>query len=132
MAWFGGAWLGLETVMRVPYFSRMAIGWKALSLFASAFAYKTMITAYCATTYGPVVSAFLRRNLDSAKADRFEITDRKREFFYIDTSSYMSYDFKDLGHDYHAHHGPQPVSYNPFKLTHYRMEKPLTAHGLWS
>ena len=43
-----------------------------------------------------------------AKADKFAITDRKREYFEIDTSDYMSYGYKDLGHDYHVNHGPQP------------------------
>lgn len=38
----------------------------------------------------------------------FDIKDRKREFYEIDTSQYMRYDFNDLGHEYHAHHGPQP------------------------
>ena len=28
--------------------------------------------------------------------------------FQIDTSQYMNYNFHDLGHEYHAHHGPQP------------------------
>jgi hypothetical protein len=42
LAWFGGLWLGAETVIRVPYFRRMAIGWRLVSLFASAFVYKQM------------------------------------------------------------------------------------------
>lgn len=110
LAWFGGLWLGAETVLRVPCFKKMAIGWKLASLVGCGFVYKTMFSAYNAYTYGPVVSAFLRKNLTSAKSDRFEITDRKREYFDIDTSQYMSYGFNDLGHDYHAHNGPQPVS----------------------
>ena len=52
----------------------------------------------------------MRKYQKFAKSDAFEITDRKREYFDIDTSEYMNYDFKDLGHDYHAHHGPQPVN----------------------
>ena len=106
LAWFGGLWLGLETVLRVPYFKKLAFGWRAASLFASAFVYKTAFTAYNATTYGPVITAFLRKHGDQAKTDVFGITDRKREYYEIDTSQYMKYDFKDLGHDYHAHHGP--------------------------
>ena len=106
LAWFGGLWLGLETVLRVPYFKKLAFGWRAASLFASAFVYKTAFTAYNATTYGPVITAFLRKHGDQAKTDVFGITDRKREYYEIDTSQYMKYDFKDLGHDFHAHHGP--------------------------
>ena len=56
------------------------------------------------------MSAYLRKYSHLAKADKFEITDRKREYFDIDTSSYMNYDFADLGHS-HASHGPQPVSH---------------------
>lgn len=108
LAWFAGAWLGVETVLRVPYFKKMALGWRMVSLFGAAYLYKNAFTAYNSYTYGPVVSAYFRKYLSLAKADRFDITDRKREFFDIDTSTYMNYDFKDLGHDYHAHHGPQP------------------------
>lgn len=108
LAWFGGLWLGAETVLRVPYFQKMAVGWRVLSLFGTAFLYKSAFTAYNSYTYGPVVSAYFRKYLTLAKADRFDITDRKREYFDIDTSQYMNYDFKELGHDYHAHHGPQP------------------------
>ena len=46
----------------------------------------------------------------------FSITDRKREFYEIDTSQYMNYNFHDLGHDYHAHHGPQPVNFSNFYI----------------
>ena len=110
LACFAGLWLGLETVIRVPYFKSMAFGWKALSVLGTAFVYKTIFTAFNGMYYGPVVSAFLRKHGKNAQADRFSISDRKREFFNIDTSQYMNYDFKDLGHEYHAHHGPQPVS----------------------
>lgn len=46
LAWFGGLWLGTETILRCRYFKGMALGWKALSLFGCAFLYKTAITAY--------------------------------------------------------------------------------------
>ena len=58
----------------------------------------------------------MRKYSKVAKQDIFEITDRKREYFDIDTSSYMKYDFHDLGHDYHAHHGPQPVIHKSFNF----------------
>ena len=61
LAWFGGAWLGVETMLRVPCFRRMAIGWRVVSAFGCAFVYKTMFTAYNSMTYGPIVSAFLRK-----------------------------------------------------------------------
>ena len=61
LAWFGGIWLGMETALRVPYFSKMAIGWRLLSAFGAAFVFKTYFTAMNACSYGPVVSAFLRK-----------------------------------------------------------------------
>jgi hypothetical protein len=87
----------------------MAFGWRLLSVFGTGFLFKTAFTAYNANTYGPVVSAFLRKHAEQSRTDRFDITDRKREYYEIDTSQYMNYDFKDLGHNYHANHGPQPV-----------------------
>lgn len=114
MAWFGGLWLGVETVLRVPYFRKMATGWRVLSVFGTAFLYQNAFQYYNAKTYGPVVSAFFRKYQDYAHADRFKITDRKREFYEIDTSSYMNYDFKDLGHEYHVNHGPQPVRFQSY------------------
>jgi hypothetical protein len=103
-----GLYLGLETVLRVPYFKTMAVGWRVLSLFGTGVLYKSLIQAHTSQYYGPVVSAFFRKYHSHAKTDLFEITDRKREYFEIDTSQYMNYNFGDLGHDHHAHHGPQP------------------------
>jgi hypothetical protein len=108
LAWAGGLWLGFETVTRVARFSKMAIGWKALSLLGFATFYKNVFQYMNGQTYGPVMSAFFRKYSQQAKADKFDITDRKREYFEIDTSDYMSYNYNDLGHDYHVHHGPQP------------------------
>lgn len=45
-AWFAGLWLGVETVIRVPYFSKFAIGWKCLSILGCGFLYKTLFSAY--------------------------------------------------------------------------------------
>jgi hypothetical protein len=108
LAWAGGLWLGFETVTRVGYFSRMAVGWKVLSLVGTAFLYKNVFQAFNGQTYGPVLSAFFRKYGNEAKTDKFAITDRKREYFEIDTSEYMNYGYKDLGHDVHVNHGPQP------------------------
>jgi hypothetical protein len=108
LAWAGGLWLGFETVSRVAYFKKMAIGWKVLSLLGTAFLFKNAFQYYNGCTYGPIISAYFRKYSKDAKADRFAITDRKREYFDIDTSDYMSYGYNDLGHDYHVNHGPQP------------------------
>lgn len=71
LAWFGGLWLGAETVLRMPYFKKMAIGWRVLSLFGTAFLYKQCFQYYNGLTYGPILSAFFRKYGDSAKADKF-------------------------------------------------------------
>lgn len=110
MAWAAGFWIGFETVVRVPYFKKMAIGWRCLSLIGTAMVAKTGFQYYNGMTYGPLMSAYFRKFSDQGKSDVFAIQDRKREYFNIDTSSYMSYENKDLGHEYHTNHGPQPVS----------------------
>jgi hypothetical protein len=46
LAWFGGLWLGVETVTRIPYFTKMAIGWRLVSLVGSAFLYKNVFQLY--------------------------------------------------------------------------------------
>ena len=113
LSWVGGAWLGYETLLRVPLLKGLAPGWKFLSWFGIAFLNKTGFSAYNSHTYGPIVSAYFRKYSTVAKSDKFEITDRKREYFDIDTSSYMKYDFKDLDHHlHHANNGPQPVFFN--------------------
>lgn len=108
LAWFGGLWLGVETVTRVPYFKGMAFGWKLLSIAGTGFAFKTAFTYFNGQQYGPLISAYFRKYSAHVKSDTFAITDRKREYYEIDTSQYMNYDFKSLNHEYHAHHGPQP------------------------
>lgn len=60
-AWFGGLWLGLETVLRIPCFKGMAIGYRAVSWIAAAWVYKHVFTYFNSMTYGPLVSAFLRK-----------------------------------------------------------------------
>ena len=106
IALFAGMWLGLETVLRVPCFKKMAVGWRVLSWFGAAYVIKSTFNAYNSCTYGPLASAFMRKYSKFAKADSFDITDRRREFFDIDTSQYMKYNFNDLGHEYHTNHGP--------------------------
>lgn len=108
MAWFGGLWLGFETVSRVAYFKKMAFGWKLLSLIGTATLYKNVFQFFNSQTYGPLISAYFRKYQSLSKSDRFQITDRKREYYEIDTSEYMNYGYSDLGHDYHVNHGPQP------------------------
>ena len=58
-------------------------------------------------TYSPLIGAYLRKYSHFATGDQFEITDRKREFYQIDTSQYMAYTQEDLSHIHgHANHGP--------------------------
>jgi len=59
-----------------------------------------------ASTYAPIMGAYLRKYSDHLAKDRFEMIDRKREFYEIDTAQYMSY--TDEGLHSHFSHGPQP------------------------
>ena len=107
LAMFAGFFLGLEVVTRHSYFRGMAIGWKVASFFAVSYGFKSLFNAYNSATYGPVMGAYLRKYQHFAASDPYEIQDRKREFYQIDTSQYMSYTHDDLEHG-HANHGPQP------------------------
>jgi len=108
LAWAAGLWLSFETISRVGYFKKLAWGWRALSFVGVGYLYNQVFQYANSQTYGPLLSAFFRKYQNVAKNDRFAITDRKREYFDIDTSEYMNYSFKDLGHDVHVNHGPQP------------------------
>lgn len=107
LATFAGFFLGLEVVTRHSYFHKMAIGWKVASFFAVSYGFKSLFNAYNAQTYGPIMGAYLRKYQQAGAADPFEIQDRKREFYQIDTSQYMSYTHEDLDHG-HTNYGPQP------------------------
>jgi len=61
LAWFGGLWLGAECVLRIPFFKKMAVGWRVLSLFGTAFAFKCFFQFQNGQTYGPILSAFFRK-----------------------------------------------------------------------
>ena len=110
IAWFLSIWLSMETVTRQKYLRSMALGWKFLSAIGIAYTYQSAMMAYSSQNYNPIVGAFLRKYSDSVKRDLFEIKDAKKEYFYIDTSQYMAYTNSDLTDEFHAHHGPQPVS----------------------
>mmetsp|Transcript_36907 Transcript_36907/g.35634 ORF Transcript_36907/g.35634 Transcript_36907/m.35634 type:complete len:240 (+) Transcript_36907:1-720(+) len=108
LGWFGGLWLGVEAALRVPYLRACAPGWRFLSIFGTAFVAASLFNDYNSFTYGPIASALLKRHSQHAKTDLFQITDRKREFYEIDTSQYMNYQYEDIQDEYHTHHGPQP------------------------
>lgn len=107
LCYAGSIWLGAESVLRMPYFRGMAYGWKFLSVFACGFVYNQFMNMYASQTHGPLLSAYLRKYSSCAKADMFDITDRKREFYEIDTSQYMDYTVEDFAHE-HTSFGPQP------------------------
>ena len=104
---FAGFFLGLEVVTRHAYFSKMAWGWKVCSFFAVSWGFKTAFNAVNGNTYGPLIGAYIRKYDQHTANDPFEMTDRKREFYQIDTSQYMSYTHEDLPHG-HTNYGPQP------------------------
>ena len=55
-----------------------------------------------------MMGAYFRKYKDDVKQDLFHIHDKKKEYFYIDTSQYMNYTVEDLTDESHCHHGPQP------------------------
>jgi len=107
LAMFAGFYLGLEVITRASYFKKMAIGWKVASFFGVSWGFKTIFNINNSYTYGPIIGAYLRKYQDNTANDTFELTDRKREFYQIDTSQYMSYTHDDLEHG-HTNYGPQP------------------------
>lgn len=106
LAMFAGFACSLEVVSRVSRVRAMAAGWQVASFLAVAYGFKTLFNAYNAQTYGPLIGAYLRKYNDCGAADPFQISDRKREYYQIDTSQYMSYKHEDL-HG-HTNYGPQP------------------------
>ena len=53
------------------------------------------------------MGAYIRRYSNLGASDPLEISDRRREYFQIDTRQYMSYTHADLPHG-HTNYGPQP------------------------
>jgi len=101
-------------MIRHPRFRQMAIGWRMLSFFGMAQVFKFPLNYYAAQTYSPLIGAYLRKYSEVSANDAFEINDRKREYYQIDTSDYMNYTEASLREDgmhMHVNHGPQPVSY---------------------
>jgi len=110
ISWFGGLWLGFEVVTRAKYFRSMALGWRFCSWLGLAYVSKTIMMAESSRNYSSVVGAYFRKYNHCVKRDITEISDEKREYFYIDTSQYMNYTNSELSGEYHVNHGPQPVS----------------------
>jgi hypothetical protein len=106
IAMCAGFFVALESVTRHSYFKKMAIGWRMCSFFGVAYGFKCLFNAFNGQTYGPLVGAYLRKYDQDITADRFEMSDRKREYYEIDTSQFMNYTDEDL-HS-HVNHGPQP------------------------
>ena len=106
LAMFAGFGLSLEFITRMSRFHGMAVCWKVASFFAIAYGFKSLFNMYNAQTYGPLIGAYLRKYHLHGAADPFQITDRRREYYQIDTSQYMSYTHDDL-HG-HTNYGPQP------------------------
>ena len=105
---FAGLWMGVEAALRVKRIRALPIGLRVLAGFGCGFAVREAFNLYNSRTYGPLLCAYFKKYSEHARKDLFDIKDEKRGWFYVDTRQYMNYDFEDLGHEYHAHHGPQP------------------------
>ena len=108
LGWFGGAFVSLAAMTKVPYFSSMAPGWKLLSFIGVAGATKMMVCQYYSRSYGPLIGSYFRKYAHVGATDAWELRDRKREFYQIDDSQYMAYTEEDVDVHRHANHGPQP------------------------
>lgn len=106
LGWFAGAGISMELALKHPYFRKMATGWRFVSFLGMATVFNNIFNAYNARTYGPLMGAYLRKYSDSLTKDTFDMIDRKREYYEIDDSQYMSY--TDEGLHSHFSHGPQP------------------------
>jgi len=111
MVWFASYWMGVETVLRDSHMKKFAIGWKVLSVFGLAAVYQYGLNKAVGAHYSPLLGAYLRKYSEYGTSNPQEIQDRKREFYQIDTTQYMSYSEEDLDIHGHANHGPQPVSF---------------------
>jgi hypothetical protein len=111
ISWCVGLWASFELVTKDSWLKKQALGWKGVNWLIIGFVFKNMLMAWSSSMYGPVMGAYLRKYQSSVKTNLFHIKDEKKEYFYIDTSEYMNYGNKDLGDEYHCHHGPQPVSF---------------------
>ena len=107
-----GLWLAAETVLRAPYFRGMAVGWKFVSWFGIGAFYCELFNWRNAQQYQPLLGAYLRKYQDKITPDLWEVRDRKREYYEIDTSQYMNYTLEDADEHCHINMGPQPDGEN--------------------
>ena len=108
LAQAGGSWLAIETVTRLPYFRKMAMGWRIVSFFGLGAAYREVFNWHNAYQYNPLMGAYLRKYDQVITSDMWEMRDRKREFYEIDTSQYMNYSVEEADQFSHENMGPQP------------------------
>lgn len=106
-AYAAGFFLSFELHTRHAFFTTMTRRNRMLSFIGVGALFASSFNQFNAARYGPLMGAYLRKYHDVSANDLFEITDRRREFFHIDTSSYMNYEHKDLPHG-HVNYGPQP------------------------
>ena len=110
LSWFVGLCLSFETFQLSKTLNKAVVapGWRFLAIFGLGFAYKTAFSYWNAYTYGPLVSAYLKKYKHFAKSDIYDIQDEKRQYFELDTSVPMGYGYEDLNHHHQVNHGPQP------------------------
>jgi hypothetical protein len=108
ISWFFGLWLSFETVAKVKLFHKIPMGWRLVAGLVLANQYKKVFMHYSSQYYNPVIGAYIRKYEHCVKSDITDISDEKREYFYIDTSQYMNYKLEDLHDEHHINHGNQP------------------------
>ena len=101
-------YLSIETILRVPHFKKMAIGWRLTSMLGLTWGYRQIFNTYSSYKYQPLLGAYLRKYQNLITTDVWEIKDRKREYYEIDTSQYMNYTLEEADEHCHINTGPHP------------------------
>ena len=83
---FTGMWIGTEVVLKHPFFKRMALGWRFASLIGIGLSVREVLNWHHSMYHMPIMGAYLRKYQEKITPDVWTMTDRKREFYEIDTS----------------------------------------------
>lgn len=61
LATFAGLWLSVETVVRDPWFRKLAVGWRFASVFGMTVLWRGVFNWHNAYRYQPLLGAYMRK-----------------------------------------------------------------------
>ena len=82
--------------MQVPYLRKLAVGWRFLTFLGGTLTGKICLEMASSKYRGDSLSAYLKLYYRHTRNELWKIQDEKREWFEIDTSYYMNYDYEDV------------------------------------